>query len=145
MKIKVIDLLIKNANGEYPKKFKYNGKIYEYKKIVQGTGYVTENYNWFNSDIHIDDWYNLNNEVEIIEEDKTIKELKTEIENTERKLIGTSGTKYSIRVVDNILINKINELVKEINKLKKTINKITGTDKVIEEIKKEIDKLKENK
>lgn len=75
-------------------------------------------------------------EFEIIEEDKPIEELKTEIVDTERKLKGISGTKYSIRVVDNILINKINELVKEINKLKKTINKITGTDKVIEEIKK---------
>lgn len=47
-----------------------------------------------------------------------IEELKTVIVDTEKKLIGTSGTKYSIRVVDNILINKINEIVKEVDKLK---------------------------
>ena len=70
--IKVIDLLNKIANGEYPKKFKYNDKIYEYKRIIQGTGYVTDGYDWFNSDIYIDDWDNLNDTVEILEEQQDI-------------------------------------------------------------------------
>lgn len=89
MKIKIIDLFNKIANGEYPKKFKYDGKIYEYKKIIQGTGYVTEDYNWFNSDITIDDWNNLNDEVEIIEEDNPIEELDM------RKMGNIVGTEIS--------------------------------------------------
>jgi hypothetical protein len=118
MKIKIIDLLNKIANGEeVPKKIKFDNVIFVY--IDKWEQYVTKeeeipllkricDYNYSG----------LNDEVEIIEEDKTIEELKTEIENTKRKLIGTSGNRYSIRVVDNIIINKINELVKEINKLK---------------------------
>ena len=75
-KIKIIELLLKIAHGEYPKKFKYNNKIYEYKRIAQGTGYVTENYDWFNSDIYIDDWDNLNEYVEILEDNtEEIEEL----------------------------------------------------------------------
>ena len=116
MRIKIIELLNRIANGEYPKKFKYNGKIYEYKKITQGTGYVTENYNWFNSDIDIDDWYNLNKEVEIIEEDKPIKELQFDSEGKYIKTI--TGTTNKMRNIDVTLASKINELVKEINKMK---------------------------
>ena len=67
-KIKIIELLLKIAHGEYPKRFKYNNKIYEYKRTVNGTGYVTENDDWFNSDIFIDDCENLNEEVEILED-----------------------------------------------------------------------------
>lgn len=75
-KIKIIELLLKIAHGEYPKRFKYNNKIYEYKRTVNGTGYVTENDDWFNSDIFIDDWENLNEEVEILEDNtEEIEEL----------------------------------------------------------------------
>lgn len=139
MKIKIIDLLKRIANGEeVPEKIKFNDVIWEYKKKTEDYYSTITNEPFFNDYSSLGFWVmkHLNHEVEIIEEDKPIEELKTEIVDTERKLKGIRGTKYSIRVVDNILINKINELVKEINKLKKTINKITGTDKVIEEIKK---------
>ena len=43
-------------------------KVYEYKNIIQGKGYVTDSYDWFNSDIYIDDWDNLNAYVEILED-----------------------------------------------------------------------------
>lgn len=79
-KIKIIELLLKIAHGEYPKRFKYNNKIYEYKRTVNGTGYVTENDDWFNSDIFIDDWENLNEEVEIL------KDNTEEIEELDRNL-----------------------------------------------------------
>ena len=108
-KIKIIELLLKIAHGEYPKKFKYNNKIYEYKRIAQGTGYVTENYDWFNSDIYIDDWDNLNEYVEILEDNtEEIEELEiTEIVQN--------------RLVKEIRENreKINQLVKAVNKLRK--------------------------
>lgn len=106
-KIKVIELLLKIAHGEYPKKFKYNNKIYEYKRIVQGTGYVTENYDWFNSDIYIDDWDNLNEYVEILEDNtEEIEELK--------------GLEIH---TPSVLRDKINELVKSVNQIRKDINK----------------------
>ena len=110
-KIKIIELLLKIAHGEYPKRFKYNNKIYEYKRIAQGTGYVTENYDWFNSDIYIDDWDNLNEYVEILEDNtEQIEELLT-IEDYE-------CDKTDIRLNRD----KINELVKRINYIERKIN-----------------------
>ena len=110
-KIKIIELLLKIAHGEYPKRFKYNNKIYEYKRIVNGTGYVTENDDWFNSDIFIDDCENLNEEVEILEDNtEEIEELKP-VED---------GITY--RYEWSEIPNKINELVKAINSIRKDKN-----------------------
>lgn len=116
--MKLIDLLNRIANGEeVPNQVKIikTGVIFQYHENSINY-YDIDSYNnaLFDDDIGL----YINDEVEIIEEDKPIEELKTEIVDTERKLKGISGTKYSIRVVDNILINKINELVKEVNKLK---------------------------
>ena len=111
-KIKVIELLLKIAHGEYPKKFKYNNKIYEYKRIVQGTGYVTENYDWFNSDIYIDDWDNLNEYVEILEDNTE------EIEELTYFCIGNAKSTDQTKMID-----KINELVRIVNSIRKNIDK----------------------
>lgn len=111
-KIKVIGLLIKIAHGEYPKRFKYNNKIYEYKRIAQGTGYVTENYDWFNSDIYIDDWDNLNEYVEILEDTpkkiEKIKTLKYDTFNKKQKLLYENMDKLADKL--NEIIDKINEM-----------------------------------
>lgn len=107
-KIKIIELLLKIAHGEYPKRFKYNNKIYEYKRIAQGTGYVTENYDWFNSDIYIDDWDNLNEYVEILEDNtEEIEEIPDDIDE-----FGWLEVK-----------DKINELVKAVKQIRKDLNK----------------------
>lgn len=111
-KIKIIELLLKIAHGEYPKRFKYNNKIYEYKRIAQGTGYVTENYDWFNSDIYIDDWDNLNEYVEILEDNTE------EIEELEYFNIGKAKSTDQTKMID-----KINELVKAIKEIRKDLNK----------------------
>lgn len=126
MKIKIIELFNRIANGEeVPEKIKWDNLIYVLKQDSidghfyyrrEGTDYSVGNL--FFSDLTMGD---LNDEVEIIEEDKTIKELKTEFIGNNfsaKKIIEKNGKGYSIREVDNILINKINELVKEINKLK---------------------------
>lgn len=111
-KIKVIDFLNIISKGEFPKKIKYEDKIYEYKNITQGTGYVTEKYDWFNSDIYIDDCSNLNDYVEILEDNtEEIEELPIHDEDEK---------KYSIVVLDNRI--KINELVKAINSIRKDKN-----------------------
>ena len=110
-KIKVIELLNKIANGEYHKRFKYRNKIYEYKRIAQGTGYVTENYDWFNSDIYIDDWDNLNEYVEILEDNtEEIEELDEEWTYIEGQIEKT-WSKSEIE-----LVNKINEIIRYIKR-----------------------------
>ena len=94
--MKIIDLLNKIANGEKPPKFEYYGGIYEYDR-------KTEKY-WFN-----DMWFdfnsfeNINDEIEIIKEEKKIPEKLYEISN-----IGDLTIKYP----DNKqLMDKINEII----------------------------------
>lgn len=111
-KITVIQLLNKIANGEYPKRFKYNNKIYEYKRIVQGTGYVTDGYDWFNSDIYIDDWDNLNAYVEILEDNTE------EIEELEYYCIGQEKSANLTNIID-----KIEEIRVAVNQIRKELNK----------------------
>ena len=78
-KIKIIDLLNKIANGEeVPKKFKYDNLIFEKR---WGNAYFdNEGDDFFNS-LCID-FSNLNDEVEIIEEDKEIESIDVEYYKT---------------------------------------------------------------
>lgn len=112
-KIKVIDLLNMISKGEeLPEKIKHWKT--EYQKLDDDTFVQYRNKDGYCLDlVQI-----LNDEVEIIEEDKPIEELKTEYKENKRYIYGISGNKYSMRVIDCIFSRKINELVKEINKLK---------------------------
>lgn len=103
MKIKVIDLLNKIANDEeVPKKIKWLGKIYEYSCI--------DRFYYQNSWSMYRDFYTegncLNDEVEIIEEDKRIEKCK----NYEDFLAIDDYIEH--------LRTKIDELIDEINNLK---------------------------
>ncbi len=110
MKIKIIELLNRIADGEeVPEKIKWDNLIYVLKQDSidghfyyrrEGTDYSVGNL--FFSDLTMGD---LNDEVEIIEEDKTIKELEL------------NHDKVLSEELD-LIKDKINELVKEINKLK---------------------------
>lgn len=77
MKIKVIDLLNKIANGEeVPNKIKYRNKIWEYTSIVKGRGYqyysvMYEEWKTLQNQVYLEEC--LNDEVEIIEEPKKIE------------------------------------------------------------------------
>ena len=122
MKIKVIDLLNMISKGEeVPNKIKHWKT--EYQKLDNDTFVQYRNKDGYCLDlVQI-----LNDEVEIIEEDKPIEEIKTEFigDNfSAKKIVEKNGKGYSIRVVDNILINKINELINKINELVKQINKL---------------------
>ncbi len=121
-KIKIIELLLKIAHGEYPKRFKYNNKIYEYKRIAQGTGYVTENYDWFNSDIYIDDWDNLNEYVEILEDNTEEIEEIPEISDEYFNMLSDEAKVKWLKSYIKEDRNKINELVKAINSIRKDKN-----------------------
>ena len=105
--MKIIDLFVKRANNEeMPKKIKYDLKEYIYcgydYKINDVEKQNDDDYNlWNNLDM-----YKLNNEIEIIEEDKKIEHcLKSD---------------RFLRDEDEIehFRTKIDELIDEVNKLK---------------------------
>ena len=89
--MKVIDLLNKIANGEdVPKKIKYKDFIYEYYEKETITDYrcydeKTELYGYLSSCVDYETFNILDNEVEIIEEEKKIPE----------KLEDRAGFQYS--------------------------------------------------
>ena len=105
--MKIIDLLNKMAEGTLKDdfKFKYYDRVYTYSK---NTDEIIDESN-------LDIGYHhplelcLNDDIEIIEENKEIKELENEI-------IGDDWTRYAI-----MHHNKINELVREINKIKESM------------------------
>ena len=107
-KLRVIDLLNKIANGEeVPKKFRYKGETYIYRTYTfeDGdimTGYGFEDGGWLNI------WRdNLNDEVEIIEEDKKVEKIPKKDKNGDIYL-------YSNEALE--IIDKINEIIDYINK-----------------------------
>ena len=110
MKIKIIDLLNKIANNEeVPKKIKYKDNVYYLgKNMVDLHTYQTEGSNNTRklSLIINNEYLNLNDYVEIIEEPKKIEKCK----NYEDFLAIDDYIEH--------LKNKIDELIDEINNLK---------------------------
>ena len=105
MKIKIIDLLIKIAKEEAPKKIMYDGDIWKFDDDEQD---YSDEAKYLFADYMSDFAYKpefLNDEVEIIEEEKEIEKINYE------EHIGID--------LSEAVCNKINELVDEINKLKK--------------------------
>ena len=103
IKIKVIDLLNKIANGEeVPKEIKYDTMNYVFRhydyKEVHGE-LIDEQSSWLEKI----DFYKLNDEVEIIEEDKKIKKLDLDKEESLKAVIKTAQ--------DYVLADKINEII----------------------------------
>ena len=121
MKIKIIDLLNKIANNEeVPKKIKYKDNVYYLgKNIVDLHTYQTEGSNTTRKlSLIIDNEYlNLNDYVEIIEEPKKIEKID-EILRIDDLIPPYGENEY--KAWKNIIIqqNKINELIDEINNLK---------------------------
>lgn len=108
MKIKVIDLLNKIANGEEPK-IKYDNHILKYnkneEKFIDKDG--------LNSLYEID-FSELNDEVEIIEETKKIEK----IARCDSIKMTYYGELHKPTENEEILRIKVNELIDEINNLK---------------------------
>ena len=123
--MKVIDLLNKIANGETPNKIIY-------------LPYATNNeyagkYSYEQGDYLKDGWSNmwlfkdhlkakLNNEVEIIEEDKKIKYVPTYVLCDSDFETKTDYSKKAVEIIDKAFeqySDAINELIDEVNKLKK--------------------------
>jgi hypothetical protein len=110
--MKIIDLLNKIANGEeVPKFIKYDNSIFRLKESDFKYYYVDEYNTLFEEMIVLE---NLNNEIEIIEEDKKIEKIKS--------LNNVGGCPNIVYFGDNqqlnnhILKDKINEIIDHINK-----------------------------
>ena len=100
--MKVIDLLNKIANGEKVPKF----------IVCEDTYYLGDNGFLREQGVGETQWYIdknwLNEEAEIIEEDKKIEKLMYRWEETEN----------GYEICDEELVNKINEIIDVVNKLK---------------------------
>ena len=120
MKIKIIDLLNKIANGEeVPKKIKWLGQIYEYSN--------SNRFYYQNSWSMYRDFYTegncLNDEVEIIEEPKKIEKLEpvrgSDLSDlTDKDMVLKNNALIELCKTLNNINNKVNELIDEINNLK---------------------------
>ena len=110
MKIKIIDLLNKIANNEeVPEKIKYKDNVYYLgKNMVDLHTYQTEGSNTTRklSLIINNEYLNLNDYVEIIEEPKKIKRLDIDFKKLDDEIVYLEFE------------SKINELIDEINNLK---------------------------
>ena len=112
MKIKIIDLLNKIANGEeVPKKIKYEKDTYIH---IDNYCYYCEDTNLILSDRIFAEYSKLNDEVEILEETKKIEK----IARCDSIKMTHFGELYKPTENEEILRIKINELIDEINNLK---------------------------
>ena len=123
MKIKIIDLLNKIANNEeVPKKIKYKDNVYYLgKNIVDLHTYQTEGSNTTRKlSLIIDNEYlNLNDYVEIIEEPKKIEKIKSNGDEFYSDYIDAWISKNKTDAYCEFLMNKINELIDVVNELKR--------------------------
>ena len=123
MKIKIIDLLNKIANDEeVPEKIKYKDNVYYLgKNMVDLHTYQTEGSNTTRKlSLIIDNEYlNLNDYVEIIEEPKKIEKIKSNGDEFYSDYIDTWISKNKTDAYCEFLMNKINELIDVVNELKR--------------------------
>lgn len=117
--MKIIDLLVKIANGEeLPEKIMYNGRIYylEHGKVDLFTYNTKGSFEERQLSLIIDNEYlSLNDEVAILEEPKKIE--KVSYQDNANGSFWLEHRKYNSEPI-KILSKKLNELIEEINKLK---------------------------
>ena len=121
MKIKVIDLLNKIANGEKaPKKIKINNVIYEYR----GCMYCTEKANYQDIEDYLFGKWNfniLNKEVEILDEQKKIEKIEMYQDEEGHYFLNKQDRKVYVNCDEiDFMVDKFNELIDEINNLKES-------------------------
>ena len=111
MKIKIIDLLNKIADGkELPKKFMCKGHLY-YREKTKGVCYRCDELNEIFEECFV--FEDLNDTIEIIEEPKKIEKI-----TVREKTLGFPNGEWTARNMDKAFAIKINELIDEINILK---------------------------
>jgi hypothetical protein len=121
--MKIIDLLVKISQGErMPKKIKYEGYVWEYDKVAKDyyRNDIDEEYIYlFQELFKKETGFFINNEVEIIEENKKIEKIKILIDDINTEYVANDkGEKLSYSKSDLMFADRINELIDEVNKLK---------------------------
>lgn len=121
--MKIIDLLVKISQGEkMPKKIKYEGYVWEYDKGAKDyyRNDIDEEYIYlFQELFKKETGFFINNEVEIIEENKKIEKIKILIDDINTEYVANDkGEKLSYSKSDLMFADRINELIDEVNKLK---------------------------
>ena len=109
--MKIIELFVKIANKEeVPKEIKWRGNIYEYSSIA-AQYYIKDRIHNVDNSLRaaLYDFSDLNNEIEIIEENKKIEKIDTQYFDDER---------YTPEQRLNVCMNYIDDLIDEVNKLK---------------------------
>lgn len=121
--MKIIDLLVKISQGErMPKKIKYESYVWEYDKVAKDyyRNDIDEEYIYLFQDLFKKETgFFINNEVEIIEENKKIEKIKILIDDINTEYVANDkGEKLSYSKSDLMFADRINELIDEVNKLK---------------------------
>lgn len=116
MKIKIIDLLNKIADGkELPKKFMCKGHLY-YRQKTKGVCYRCDELNEIFEECFV--FEDLNDTIEIIEEPKKIEKISwSEKESLAGNLVASKKQEILARRTEK-LKSSLNELIDEINNLK---------------------------
>lgn len=125
----IIDLFVKIANKEkVPKEIKWRGNMYEYSPIA-AQYYIKDKIHNVDNSLRaaLYDFSDLNDEIEIIEEDKEfedIREIRGEVERD--KTISHDKSQDNIVENFNMLIKMVNSLVRNQKKLIAEVNKLKG-------------------
>jgi hypothetical protein len=121
-KIKVIELFDSIAKGiDIPARVEYRQKIYKFDSDIMD--YVSQDEELCLSLLIVgyDNFKELlNREVEILEDEEDIEEIKVDDNNY---IVTDNGTNLKGRAIDITFVNKINEIIDKVNKLDKKINK----------------------
>ena len=115
MKITIYELLGLVKDGKAPKKIRYDGTIYEYSE--NDDFYYYEGLSLYRA--FATNGNCLDNEVEIVEEDKMIEKIKSNSDEFYSDYIDAWISKNKTDAYCEFLLNKINDLIDEINNLKK--------------------------
>lgn len=109
--MKIIDLINKRANGDenLPKKFKFAGLIFEENRLGEyqdeyGDGIFASLYH---------DFSNINDDIEVIEEDKGIQKISINDNGT----LGFPNGEWTARNMDKAFAIKINKLIDKVSNM----------------------------
>lgn len=116
-KIKVIELLNMISKGEeVPKKIEYEGEIYEFNKNIRGY-WGGKNKDSFRVMVN---WRYLNNEVEILEEEKKIPEKLDHLIGYDIRQF--DDLKEYVEITTNDLFGKVNKIIDTLNQVLDYLN-----------------------
>ena len=118
--MKIIELLNRIANGiDIPLQIKYDNDIWKYDEMARDYLLIDKSGEEYLICEELNLMYALNEEVEIIEEDKKIEPILIWKEGKDLMTKGIEGRDIVIGELGKIIISKINEIIDKLNKMEK--------------------------